>query len=175
MVALNDSYFDLFGLPAQFELDSSMLDAAYHAVQVQVHPDRFVAAGSAQQRVAMQWALRVNEAYQALRDPLRRAIYLLELRGVELDVKSNTAMTPAFLLEQIEWREGIEDAVAANDAHGLDVLRMRLGDEKRQRCRQIAGLFESGADQQTIEAVRQLMFIERLSAEIDAQLERLES
>ena len=77
MASLNDSHFDLFHLPAQFALDASALDHAYRTVQAQVHPDRFAAAGDAQKRIAMQWATRTNEAYQTLRDPLKRATYLL--------------------------------------------------------------------------------------------------
>ncbi|WP_205192460.1 Fe-S protein assembly co-chaperone HscB, partial [Burkholderia sp. LMG 13014] len=102
MVSLKDSHFDLFHLPAQFALDETVLDAAYRTVQTQVHPDRFAAAGDAQKRIAMQWATRANEAYRTLRDPLKRASYLLSLRGVDIGAENNTAMEPAFLMQQME-------------------------------------------------------------------------
>ncbi|WP_063533329.1 Fe-S protein assembly co-chaperone HscB [Burkholderia sp. MSMB1589WGS] len=174
MVSLKDSHFDLFHLPAQFALDEPTLDAAYRAVQSQVHPDRFAAAGDAQKRIAMQWATRANEAYQTLRDPLKRATYLLHLRGVDVGAENNTAMEPAFLMQQMEWRERIEDAAAAKNIGELAALLAELRDDRRARLAKLGALLDSGSDQGAAEAVRQLMFVERVSAEIGAQIERLE-
>jgi molecular chaperone HscB len=175
MASLKDSHFDLFDLPAQFALDTATLDHAYRTVQAQVHPDRFAAAGDAQKRIAMQWATRTNEAYQTLRDPLRRARYLLSLRGIDVDAENNTAMEPAFLMQQMEWRESIEDAAAAKNVDALDALLAELRDEERMRFDKLGALLDSGANQAAGEAVRQLMFIERVASEIGAQIERLES
>ena len=75
-----------------------------------MHPDRFAAEGAAAQRVAMQWAVRVNEAYQRLKDPLKRAAYLCELHGAPIDAENNTAMPRDFLMQQMEWREALDDA-----------------------------------------------------------------
>ncbi|MEW9580085.1 Fe-S protein assembly co-chaperone HscB [Paraburkholderia sp. DGU8] len=175
MTSLKDSHFDLFDLPAQFALDTATLEHAYRTVQAQVHPDRFAAAGDAQKRIAMQWATRTNEAYQTLRDPLRRARYLLSLRGIDVDAENNTAMEPAFLMQQMEWRESIEDAAAAKNVDALDALLAELRDEERMRFDKLGALLDSGANQAAGEAVRQLMFIERVASEIGAQIERLES
>ena len=174
MASLNDSHFDLFDLPAQFALDSGALDHAYRTVQAQVHPDRFAAAGDAQKRIAMQWATRTNEAYQTLRDPLKRATYLLSLRGIDVGAENNTAMEPAFLMQQMEWRENIEDAAAAKNVDALDALLGELRDEERMRFDKLGASLDSGANQAASEAVRQLMFIERVASEISAQIDRLE-
>jgi molecular chaperone HscB len=175
MASLNDSHFDLFDLPAQYAQDAAALDRAYRTVQSQVHPDRFAAAGDAQKRIAMQWATRANEAYQTLRDPLKRATYLLTLRGVDVGAENNTAMEPAFLMQQMEWREGIEDAAAARNVDALEALLAELRDEERIRFDKLGALLDSGSNQAAGEAVRQLMFIERVAAEIDTQIERLEN
>ena len=175
MASLNDSHFDLFDLPAQFALDAAALDHAYRTVQAQVHPDRFAAAGDAQKRIAMQWATRTNEAYQTLRDPLKRATYLLHLRGIDVGAENNTAMEPAFLMQQMEWREGIEDAAAAKNVDALDALLTELRDEERMRFDKLGALLDSGANQAAGEAVRQLMFIERVASETGTQIERLEN
>ncbi|MFX1672095.1 Fe-S protein assembly co-chaperone HscB [Paraburkholderia sp. A2WS-5] len=173
--SLSDSHFVLFGLPEQFALDADALAHAYRAVQAQVHPDRFAAAGEAQKRVAMQWATRANEAYQTLRDPLKRATYLLHLRGIEVGAENNTAMEPAFLMQQMEWREAIEDAVGAKNVDALDALAAELRDDERVRLAKLGALLDSGSNQPAAEAVRQLMFVERVAAEVDSQIERLES
>ncbi|HKU00395.1 MAG TPA: Fe-S protein assembly co-chaperone HscB [Paraburkholderia sp.] len=172
--SLSDSHFVLFGLPEQFALQADALDHAYRAVQAQVHPDRFAAAGEAQKRVAMQWATRANEAYQTLRDPLKRATYLLHLRGIDVGAENNTAMEPAFLMQQMEWREAIEDAVGAKNVDALDALAAELRDDERARLAKLGALLDSGSNQPAAEAVRQLMFVERVAAEVDVQIERLE-
>ena len=108
---LSDDDFTLFGLPQRQSL-STRRHSTPAAVNLQaaVHPDRFASEGAAAQRLAMQWAVRVNEAYQRLKDPLGRAAYLCELRGVPVDAERNTAMPAAFLMQQMHWREALEDA-----------------------------------------------------------------
>ncbi|MEA3092331.1 MAG: molecular chaperone HscB [Caballeronia sp.] len=174
MATLNDSHFDLFDLPPTYAIDAKTLDDAYRTVQAQVHPDRFAAAGDAQKRVAMQWATRANEAYQTLRDPLKRATYMLSLRGVHADAENNTAMEPAFLMQQMEWRENIEDAADARNLGALEDLLHELRDQERIRFEKLAALIDSHSDQAASEAVRQLMFIERVASEIGGQIEKLD-
>jgi molecular chaperone HscB len=174
MSSIQQSHFDLFHLPAQFSLDVNALEAAYRAVQAQVHPDRFAAAGDAQKRIAMQWAARANEAFSTLRDPLKRAVYLLSLRDVDVGAESNTAMEPAFLMQQMEWRERVEDAASARNVQELAALHDELREEERLRFAKLGALLDGGADQPAGEAVRQLMFIERVVAEVGAQIEKLE-
>ncbi len=174
MSSIQDSHFELFHLPARFALDLNALEHAYRTVQAQVHPDRFAAAGEAQKRIAMQWATRANEAYQTLRDPLKRATYLLSLRGVDVGASENTAMEPAFLMQQMEWRERVEDAADARNVGALIALQGELRDEEHLRFERLSVLLDNGADQPAAEAVRQLMFLERVAAEIGHQIERLE-
>jgi len=102
--------FALFDLPRRFTLDADDLAARRRAVQAEVHPDRFAAGGAAAQRAAMQWAVRVNEAYERLKDPLKRAAYLCDLGGVPIRAEDNTAMPPEFLMQQMAWREGLGGA-----------------------------------------------------------------
>jgi molecular chaperone HscB len=99
------------------------------AVQSEVHPDRFAAQGDAAQRMAMQWAVRVNEAYQRLKDPLRRGAYLCELQwaGAPIQAENNTAMPAAFLMQQMEWREALEEARTQADVQALDEQVARAG------------------------------------------------
>lgn len=126
---LSANYFELFGLPVRFALDRVALDKAYRDLQAQVHPDRFANADAAEQRVSMQKATRANEAYNALRKPLSRARYFLELHGVDLGTDSNTAMPAEFLIEQMEWREAVEEARLGGDHHELEALHRRVSSE----------------------------------------------
>jgi molecular chaperone HscB len=106
-------------------------------VQSRVHPDKFVSATDAEKRVAMQWATRANEAYQTLKNPQKRAQYLCELNGVDLQTESNTAMPMAFLMQQMEWREELGDARAAKDSDALESLDEQLRKARKQQLAQI--------------------------------------
>src|SRR5450830_1596065 len=131
------NHFVLFHLPQRFAIDMKALESAYHEVQNQAHPDKFAQATGAEKRVAMQWATRANEAYQTLKSPLRRATYLCELNGVDLETESNTAMAPAFLMQQMEWREALDDARAAKDGNALAALDSELAGTRRAQLDQI--------------------------------------
>ena len=134
---LQQNFFELFGLPARFDLDAGQLDHAYRDLQSTVHPDRFVNAPEAERRVSMQQATQVNEAYQTLRNPVRRAAYLLAQHGIDPQFETNTAMPAEFLIEQMEWREAIEEASGSADARELDHLSSRLGGELKHMVAQI--------------------------------------
>jgi molecular chaperone HscB len=168
------NYFELFELPARYALDMAALDHAYRTVQARVHPDRHASADEAQKRLAMQWATRANDAYRTLRDPLQRAVYMLGLRGIDVGAQDNTAMEPAFLMAQIDWRERIEDADAAGNIDALDALLAELRDEERVRFGKLAALLDSGADSPATEAARQLMFFARIAEDIETRMARLE-
>lgn len=175
-VDFNQDFFALLGQPRSYHIDSAQLDQAYHELQSRVHPDRHAHLPETERRLSMQWATQVNEAYRTLKHPLQRARYLLQLAGVDIDHESNTAMPPAFLVEQMEWREAVAEARAASDHHELEKLMLRL----QQQSSNIRDEVERDIDQNknyaaAAEALRRLMFIEKLEQDIDEALEALES
>lgn len=115
-------FFSLFGLEQRFAIDLGSLESAWRSVQAAVHPDRFAAGTDAQKLMALRYSTQVNEAHETLRDPIKRASYLCKLHGVEIDAERNTAMPADFLVQQMEWRESMEDAVAARNLKGLAQL-----------------------------------------------------
>ena len=169
---LADDDFTLFGLPKRFEQSRADIDVRWKALQAEVHPDRFASEGLASQRVAMQWAVRVNEAYRRLKDPLKRAALLCELHGMPVDEHDNTAMPADFLMQQMAWREELEDArgSAAVDA---------LADEMNQHRAGLLNNLQAAIDQRqdwpaAAQQVRALMFIERFAQDVEARLDALE-
>src|SRR5258708_19679071 len=118
----SSSHFELFGLSPRFQLDAVALERAYREIQARVHPDRFAHAGDAERRASLQWTTRVNEAYRSLKNPVQRASHLLALHGVDVAFETNTAMAPAFLAQQMELREALENATHSNHANPLDAL-----------------------------------------------------
>jgi molecular chaperone HscB len=143
-------HFALFGLEPRFTLDTEALSGAWRRLQALVHPDRYAGGGDAQARVAMQWSTLVNTAYRTLLDPLARAGYLCELRGVPIDAERNTAMPVDFLDEQMQWREELDEAPAEPEA----------------RAR---------ATREAAAEVRVLMFIERFRRDLAPRVRRPEA
>jgi len=169
--SLQSNDFELFDVPVRFAQDSALLDARWKELQREAHPDKFVAQGAAAQRVAMQWSVRINEAYQRLKNPLKRAMYLCELHGAPIEAESNTAMPPDFLVQQMQWREALEEA------DGLDSLEEIAGQalsSKREQLSKIEQLLDDAKDfPAAARQVRGLMFIERFGAEVDARIDSL--
>ena len=168
---LDDDDFTLFGLPQRFAQDGAEIAERWKALAAKVHPDRFAADGAASQRLAMQWALRVNEAHQRLRDPLKRASYLCELRGAPIQAENNTAMPSEFLMEQMEWREALDEA---GDESDLEQLSERVLQRRREMLSHIQQLLDLEGDAPAAaQQVRALMFIERFAADVESRLAQL--
>ncbi len=170
---LQSNDFELFGLEPRFAQDRSAIDARWKDLQREAHPDKFAAQGGAAQRLAMQWSVRINEAYQRLKDPLKRAAYLCELNGAPVNAESNTAMASAFLMQQMEWREALDDANITRD---LEVLELQVNASKREVLDKCEQLLDQTKDYpQAVQQVRALMFIARFAADVQSRLDQMES
>jgi molecular chaperone HscB len=170
---LADDDFKLFGLPAQHALVVAQLDARRRDLQAQVHPDRFASEGAAAQRVAMQWAVRVNEAYGRLKDPLKRGAYLCELRGVPVDAERNTAMPAAFLMQQMQWREALDEAEGPAAVAALEV---DVALDEAAMLVTLTDLLDQQNDTPAAAAqVRALMFVARFRQDIERRLDLLDA
>jgi molecular chaperone HscB len=170
-LAIDD--FELFGLPRRFALDRGELDSRRRALQAEVHPDRFAGADPAARRAAMQSAVRVNEAYARLGDPLRRAGYLCELAGTPIRAEDNTAMPLDFLREQMAWRESLDDAGSREQ---VEAVARELASARRLAYERLASALDERRDfAAAAQEVRALMFIERFAADVDDRLVVLES
>lgn len=169
---LQDDDFALFGLTRAFAQDRAFIDARWKELQREAHPDKFASHGPAAQRVALQWSVRINEAYQRLKDPLKRAAYLCELAGKPIQAHSNTAMPAAFLMQQMEWREALDDA---NGASALEALLA----EVQQSRQELLGACETALDQikdfeAAVSHVRALMFIDKFALDLHQRLDQFE-
>lgn len=171
----SQTYFELFGLPATYALDRERLDSAYRELQNKVHPDKFAAKSETEQRVAMQWATKVNEAYQTLKQPITRGVYLLQLQGIDAMSAQDTSIGPAFLMQQMEWREAIDAARNARDMAALDRLQTELKATYRAVDKELADLLDVDKNPAgATEAVRKLKFMDKLLAEVGDAFEMCE-
>jgi molecular chaperone HscB len=164
-------HFALLGLPRAYAIDRDRLEAAYHAMQDRVHPDKHAHSDDADRRLAMQWATQANEAYRTLRNPLLRARYLLELAGHDARIETNTAMPSDFLVQQMELRETVAAAREAGDATQLDALHGRIRSAMAAQHEELRKALDETNDLgHASDIVRQLMFQEKLFSEIDDAL-----
>ena len=165
----NQNHFEIFGLPVDFAVNLPALESRYLDLQREVHPDRHVASSEAEQRLAMQWAAQVNTARATLADPLQRAVYLLQLNGCELE--ENPDLPPAFLMEQIELRESLDDLADDPDA------MQGLGKFKRQVKQIMSSLEDEFAEaiaanpQSAMAIVYKMQFMNKLLVEADQRTE----
>jgi len=168
---LQSSDFELFDIPVQFAQDRARLDARWKELQREAHPDKFAVHGAAAQRLAMQWSVRINEAYQRLKDPLKRASYLCELNGVAIDAERNTAMPVEFLMQQMAWRDALDEAENVDD---LDQIALQSNTSKREQLSKIEQALDGEKNfVAAAQLVRSLMFIERFASEVDARIDQL--
>ncbi len=168
---LQSTDFELFQLPVQFEQTRALIDTRWKELQREAHPDKFAAQGAAAQRLAMQWSVRINEAYQRLKDPLKRASYLCELHDAPINAENNTAMPPAFLIQQMEWREALEDATTLAQ---LEAIAEDTSAAEQAQLAVIAQALDVAKDHaKAANEVRSLMFIQRFGSEVEARIEQL--
>lgn len=165
-----DNYFELFGLPVRFSLDTAALAHAYRELQKVVHPDRFAHQGAQAQRIALQKTAQINDAYQSLKSPLARAEYMLHLAGLDHPGKQKTMRDTLFLMQQMEWRETLEELLQTEDVDGLEDFSNDIRQAQHQHIDLIAQAFDAGEQlknpEHWAEEVRKLAFLVKLSSEI---------
>ncbi|MDO8414051.1 MAG: Fe-S protein assembly co-chaperone HscB [Gallionellaceae bacterium] len=175
-IDFQQNFFVLFGLPIRYQLDQTLLNQHYHTLQAQVHPDKFSHLSEAERRVSMQWATRVNEAYQTLRNPIKRARYVLSLHSIDTQEETNTAMPADFLMQQMEWREAIAEAQQEGDVSLLTELETRMQHEVHELESQLAAKIDGEKNYRAAAAeVRKLKFLEKLMEEIAAAFDEIEN
>jgi len=165
---LNDP-FALLGLPVQYALDRTALESAYRQVQGVVHPDRHATASDRDLRVAVQWATATNEAVRVLRDPVKRAALLCERHGHPVEAESNTSMPASFLIQQMSWREALDDARDSGDPAALEALRRSLDSARTALSLRVERAIDHHQNWvEAVAAVREWMFVERFADAVEA-------
>lgn len=162
-----DTYFSLLSMEPRFALDEARLEQGWREASARVHPDRFATASAAEKRVAMQWASRINQAYDVLKQSVKRAAYLCELAGFTVDAENNTRMDTAFLMKQMQWREQLDEV--RDNPQQLAALLAEIVSEKQALERCLTELLDHKKDYSTAsEKVRQLMFVAKIQQEIQS-------
>ncbi|MBX9446130.1 co-chaperone HscB [Dickeya chrysanthemi] len=167
-------YFALFGLPIRYNVDGSLLASRFQELQRQFHPDRFAASPERERMMALQQAATINNAYQALKHPLKRAEYMLSLHGFDLSNEQHTLHDTAFLMEQMELREELDEIERRPDAESaLATFAQRLQGITRQRSEQMTRELDEESWSDAADTVRKLRFFDRLRQQVEQLEEQL--
>ncbi|MFT4994403.1 MAG: molecular chaperone HscB [Paraglaciecola sp.] len=171
------NYFALFNIVPSFEIDSVALSQTYQTLQKLTHPDKFATASEREKRLSVQKNAQVNDAYHVLKSPLSRAEHMLELRGLELKHEQQTIQDTPFLMQQMEWREQLEDMGSLSDPlSALEALEDEIQAELKVCFTELKGLLDENTpnqDQQAANLVRKVKFLIKLRSEIELKEEAL--
>ena len=164
---LAQNYFELFGLNPGFDLNLDQLHAEQMRLQSIYHPDRYISASDRDKRTSVQLASWVNQAYETLRDPVKRSRYLLEIGGAELPDDSQTTSDTAFLMEQLELREEIEACREAENAIlQSEAIESRLSKRANELAAEFVTAYQSGDLDLAQVNSQKMQFIQRIHEQL---------
>jgi len=161
-----DDYFALFQLKPQFKIDRQALESAYLTVQQKVHPDMHAQASDSDKRVSMQLSALANSAYRTLMNPIQRGLYMCARNGVDPQLETNTAMPAQFLMQQMEWREALDDV--RDQPSKLDQLYKEVEQTRVNLLKEVeATIDEANNYELAATQLRALLFIDKFGAELE--------
>ncbi|MCP4076464.1 MAG: Fe-S protein assembly co-chaperone HscB [Gammaproteobacteria bacterium] len=167
-VDITQNYFELFGVPVDFHLDKDVLHAAHLKLQAAFHPDRFINGTEQEKRLAVQKAAWINEAYEVLKNPVKRARYMLEVSGLEMNDDHETTSDTAFLIEQIELREEMDECRSCKDPmRCCDHITGKLDQRSKEFSTSFISLYQQGYLEQARQVSKKMQFVERILEQID--------
>ena len=169
------NFFELFELDPAFDLDAQLLSERYRALQREYHPDRHAHKGERDQRLAVQATTHLNEAFETLKQPLKRAQYLLKLQGVDTADETRRQLPGDFLIQQMEMREALFEVTDAVDPFAqLEKLEGQTRALETDLYSQFNAALAAGDLASAEVAIRKLQFVNKLLHEIEAAEDRLD-
>ncbi len=176
--SMSKNYFQLLGLDSQFDIDKKLLLQNYRQLQSELHPDKYAHASDMEKRLSVQQSSMVNDAYQTLKDPLRRAIYLLQLHGVHIG-DNESSMDSAFLMQQMSYREKLDTLRQQSDTalkeQSIETFIEEITQQIQLLIKQISELFtqiaksdeNDAALQQIKDLIMKMQFFRRLQQQAE--------
>lgn len=169
------NYFEIFGLPISYQVDLSLLSERYRDMQREFHPDRYANKPAQEQRLAIQYAAVINQAFSELKSPLLRAQYLLSLKNIEDKGDAHITRDPLFLMQQIELREKLADLTQADDAFSmLEEVAEAAESEYIELQKIFDDQYSQSKFQEALETVAKMQFFSKLLIEVEQREHELD-
>lgn len=164
---LTCNYFQLFDVPVSFEVDLDVVQQHYMELQKMVHPDKFVNASAQEKRISMQQTSHINEALNTLKRPVDRALYLLKLKGMDINFDNETTMDAGFLMEQMELRESLSEVRSKDDPLAeLDRIGGGLKVKTENMMADFSACYQEDRLDESRELIRKMQFLQKAKKEV---------
>jgi len=174
-VDFTNNYFEIFGLPVSYQVDLGLLSERYREMQREFHPDRYASKPAQEQRLAVQYAAVINQAFSELQSPLLRAQYLLNLSNIESEGDTQITRDPLFLMQQIELREKLSDVAQSSDAFSMLEEVAQEAESEYEALQQIFDQqYSQSQFQEALETIAKMQFFSKLLVEIEQREHELE-
>ncbi|XP_062874358.1 iron-sulfur cluster co-chaperone protein HscB [Trichomycterus rosablanca] len=144
------NYFHIFNCDQIFNLDTQKLQRRFLELQRSLHPDNFSQKSQTEQRYSEEQSALVNKAYRTLQKPLTRSVYMLRLKGVELEEGTDAAADPALLLQVMEFNEKLAEARNLNEVDAV-------GEEVRATLRNLTEQMNASLIKGDLQAAKELL------------------
>ena len=162
-------------MPIAYEIDMDHLQQQYRTLAQSTHPDKFANAGDQERRISMQQTSWVNKAFQTLRDPIERAVYLLQLKDIDVKLENETTMDAAFLMQQMELREALEDVHKQDDPLAfLDAELAKVKSSMQTLSQEFSAAYRADAIDEAKECLRKMQFMQKARKEIETLMAKIE-
>ena len=172
---LSSNFFELFDVPVAYQVDIDLVQQRYRNLQKAVHPDKFVNASDQEKRISMQQTSWINEAFNTLRQPVELAIYLLKLKGVDLNLENETTMDAIFLMEQMEMREALSEVRSKDEPLSeLDNFAAEIKSKMKVMMEEFSGAYENDHLEDAKELIRKMQFMQKAKQEVDELSAKIE-
>jgi molecular chaperone HscB len=172
---MTNNFFEIFGLPQKFAVDGAKLAERYRDMQREFHPDRYAHKPEAERNLAVRWASTINQAFDTLKSPLKRAQYLLAEQGLDSTGDSNITNDVSFLMQQMMLREGLSEVRDESDPFSkLEELRGEASTEYQNLQEEFSVLFSDQQYQEALNSVAKMQFFAKLLNEMDLLEEELD-
>ncbi|WP_111978441.1 co-chaperone HscB [Algibacillus agarilyticus] len=170
------NYFELFSIPVAFDVDIDAITDTYRALQKKFHPDRFATAADSEKLAIVQKSSEINDAYTTLKNKVSRAEYILKLRGLDIQHETQTLQEPAFLMQQMEYRERLDDISQLTDMFDAVIaFEQTLDEESALLQNKLTAYIENNENEAAANIIRKMKFMAKLQIELerleDAQVE----
>src|ERR1700732_990944 len=109
-------YYELLGIPRSLNLSLDELQKRYYELSRQLHPDRFMQKPEAEQQRALDMSSALNDAYRTLKDPVKRAQYLLSIEGFDIGEQRSKDVPPELLEEVFELNMALEEMKSGDES-----------------------------------------------------------
>jgi molecular chaperone HscB len=172
---LTQNFYQLFDMPIAYEIDMDHLQQHYRTLAQSTHPDKFASAGDQERRISMQQTSWINKAFQTLKDPIERAVYLLQLKDIDVRLENETTMDAAFLMQQMELREALEDVRQQDDPLAfLDAELVKVKSSMQSLSHEFSAAYQSDAVDEAKECLRKMQFTQKARKEIETLMAKIE-